>query len=90
MRNTTKQASAFSAFAKDHRFNAHGVPIVFYLKKIKTGQWGEQEVYLYYNEAKNIRGTVRGDVTREKAKQMVIKEVKREYPKLGFDIQFWR
>lgn len=87
MRNNNTKA--FSAFEKDNRFNAHGIPIVFYLKKIKTGQYGEEEVYLYFNQAKNIRGTVKL-TDREAAKRAVIKEVRKNYPRLGFDIQFWR
>ena len=74
---------------KDKRFNAHGIPTVFYLKKIKTGLYNEKEVFLYFNHHKSIRGTV--DTTdREQAKRMVIKEVKKFYPNLTIDIRFWR
>jgi hypothetical protein len=86
MRNNHK---TLAAFANDKRFNANGVPIVFYLKKIKTGLYGEKEVFLYFNHHKSIRGTI--DTTdREKAKRMVIKEVRKAYPKLDINIQFWR
>lgn len=86
MRNTN---NPISAFTKDQRFNANGVPIVFYLKKIKTGLYGEKEVYLYFNHHKSIRGTI-DTADREKAKKMVEKEVRKAHPKLEINIQFWR
>jgi hypothetical protein len=91
MRNNNTKA--FSAFDIDRRFNAHGVPTVFYLKKIKTGLYGEIEVYMYYNQIKGIRGTVK-PTDREAAKRAVIKDVRERFPKdypAGKDnIHFWR